>query len=43
MGQDFRRLLSLLADRPIAGKQVQDANLVAAMLQHGVSQLVTFD
>jgi hypothetical protein len=39
----FERLLSLLTDRPIAGKQVQDANPVAAMLEHGVSQLVTFN
>jgi predicted nucleic acid-binding protein len=39
----FERLLSLLATRPVAGRQVHDANLVAAMLEHGISRLLTFN
>ena len=34
-------LLALLAAVPCAGKQVHDANLVATMLAHGISKLLT--
>ena len=37
------RLLALLATYPAAGRQVHDANLVAAMLTHGVTRLITFN
>jgi predicted nucleic acid-binding protein len=36
-------LLSLLASHPIAGRQVHDANLVATMLAHGITHLLTFN
>jgi predicted nucleic acid-binding protein len=39
----LERLLQLLAAYPGAGKQVHDANLVAAMLVHGVGRLLTFN
>jgi len=39
----FERLLQLLTVYPGAGKQVHDANLVAAMLVHGVGRLLTFN
>ncbi len=35
------RLLGLLADVECLGKQVHDANLVATMLVHGISTIVT--
>ena len=35
------RLLGLLADVDCRGKQVHDANLVATMLVHGISTIVT--
>jgi predicted nucleic acid-binding protein len=37
------RLLGLLADVECTGKQVHDANLVATMLVHGVSAMVTMN
>ena len=39
----LERLLGLLTAYPGAGKQVHDANLVAAMLVHGVRRLLTFN
>ena len=35
------RLLDLLERTPVGGKQVHDANIVATMLSHGVTRLVT--
>jgi predicted nucleic acid-binding protein len=35
------RLVKLLKDIPTGGKQVHDANIVATMLTHGVSTLLT--
>ena len=40
---EFERLLDVLAAHPGAGKQVHDANLVAAMLVHGIRRLLTFN
>jgi predicted nucleic acid-binding protein len=37
------RLAGLLADVECTGKQVHDANLVATMLVHGISDLVTMN
>ena len=37
------RLLGLLADVECRGKQVHDANLVATMLVHGISAVVTMN
>jgi predicted nucleic acid-binding protein len=37
------RLLGLLADVECTGKQVHDANLVATMLVHGVSAMMTMN
>lgn len=37
------RLLQLLATHPGAGKQVHDATLVATMLAHGITRLLTFN
>jgi predicted nucleic acid-binding protein len=34
-------LLNLLSAIPVAGKQVHDANIVASMQAHGISQLLT--
>ena len=39
----FDFLLRLLAAHPGAGKQVHDANLVAVMLTHGITRLLTFN
>ncbi len=39
----FDRLLQLLATHPGGGKQVHDANLVAAMLEHRITRLLTFN
>ena len=39
----FDLLLHLLAAHPGAGKQVHDANLVAVMLTHGITRLLTFN
>ena len=39
----FGRLLQLLATYPGGGKQVHDANLVAAMLERRVARLLTFN
>lgn len=36
-------LLNLLVRYPTAGRQVHDANIVATMLVHGVSRLLTFN
>jgi predicted nucleic acid-binding protein len=38
-----KRLLELVARYPTRGKQVHDANLVATMLAHGVTRLLTFN
>jgi predicted nucleic acid-binding protein len=38
-----KRLLSLLATYPVAGKQVHDANIVATMLANGITRLLTFN
>jgi predicted nucleic acid-binding protein len=35
------RLLALIAEIPVGGKQVHDANIVATMLVYGISQLLT--
>ena len=37
------RLLQLLSTHPGAGKQIHDANLVATMLAHGITRLLTFN
>jgi len=37
------RLLILLKTVPTAGRQVHDANIVATMLTHGVTRLLTFN
>ena len=37
------QLLQLLTTHPVAGKQVHDANIVATMLVHGVTRLLTFN
>ena len=42
-GKVADRLLSLLDDTPCMGKQVHDANVIAAMLVHGISTLVTIN
>ncbi len=39
----FDFLLHLLAAHPGAGKQVHDANLVAVMLTHDITRLLTFN
>jgi predicted nucleic acid-binding protein len=39
----YDRWLELLQQVPIAGKQVHDANIVAAMLAHGITRLLTFN
>jgi predicted nucleic acid-binding protein len=39
----LERLLALLGAYPGAGKQVHDANIVATMLAHDISSLVTFN
>ena len=39
----FRKLTELLAQAPTGGKQVHDANLVATMLAHGITRLLTFN
>jgi hypothetical protein len=36
-------LLNLIRSVPVAGKQVHDANIVATMLAHGVTRLLTFN
>jgi predicted nucleic acid-binding protein len=36
-----QRLLALLEQVPVAGKQVHDANVVATMLAHGIRRLLT--
>ena len=38
-----RALLQLLAQHPSGGKQVHDANIVATMLTHGITRLLTFN
>lgn len=35
------RLLALVKEVPIGGKQIHDANIVATMLEHGVTHLLT--
>jgi hypothetical protein len=37
------RLLTLLGALYGAGRQVHDTNIVAAMLEHGISRLLTFN
>ena len=39
----LHRLLHLLAACPGGGKQVHDANLVATMLEHRITRLLTFN
>jgi predicted nucleic acid-binding protein len=39
----FAELRRLLTGVPIAGKQVHDANIVATMLAHGITRLLTFN
>jgi len=36
-------LLNLIRSVPIGGKQVHDANIVATMLAHGITRLLTFN
>ena len=36
-------LATLCGEVPVSGKQVHDANIVAAMLAHGERRLVTFN
>jgi predicted nucleic acid-binding protein len=40
-GNVIDRLLSLLSDVDCAGKQIHDANVVATMLAHGITTVVT--
>ena len=35
------KLLELIEEVPVGGKQIHDANLVATMLVHGVDRIVT--
>ncbi len=37
----FTELLSLVEHYPVGGKQIHDANIVATMLAHGVTHLLT--
>jgi predicted nucleic acid-binding protein len=37
------QLLTLLRAVPMGGKQVHDANIVATMLAHGITRLLTFN
>jgi predicted nucleic acid-binding protein len=37
------RLMSLLANYSVAGKQVHDTNIVATMLTNGITRLLTFN
>jgi predicted nucleic acid-binding protein len=39
----YERWRGLVADRDVKGKQVHDARLVAAMLRHNISHLLTFN
>lgn len=39
----FERWRELVADHDVKGKQVHDARLVAAMLRHSISHLLTFN
>ena len=39
----FAELRRLLIRVPIAGKQVHDANILATMLAHGITRLLTFN
>ena len=39
----FHELTELLAQVPTGGRQVHDANLVATMLAHGLTRLLTFN
>lgn len=39
----FNQLLGLVARFPTGGKQVHDANLVATMIVHGITRLLTFN
>jgi predicted nucleic acid-binding protein len=39
----MEQLLQLMVSVSIGGKQVHDANLIATMLAHGVSRLLTFN
>lgn len=41
--QTTARLLDLVRAVPIGGKQVHDANIVATMLAHGITRLLTFN
>jgi len=38
-----RTLLQLLAQYPSGGRQVHDVNIVATMLAHGITRLLTFN
>ncbi|MBF0309979.1 MAG: type II toxin-antitoxin system VapC family toxin [Magnetococcales bacterium] len=37
------RLLRLVAEIPVGGKQIHDANIVATMLAHGIPTLATYN
>ena len=37
------RLLDLIADHAVAGRRVHDLNIVATMLTHNITRLVTFN
>jgi predicted nucleic acid-binding protein len=39
----LERLLEIVATHPVSGKQVHDANVVATMLEYGISRLLTFN
>ena len=39
----FATWQKLVRDRGVSGKQIHDANHVAAMLAHGVSHILTLD
>lgn len=41
--QATARLLDLVRTVPMGGKQVHDANIVATMLTHGITRLLTFN
>jgi len=42
-GATLDRLVALLATHAVGGRQVQDAQLVATMLENGVHRLLTFN
>ena len=42
-GGSIRKLIDLAAQHAVLGKQIHDTNIVATMLTHGITRLVTFN